>query len=114
MRQLLTQLTRLTSGATPAGPPAPSPSPTPAPANGVYAPGTGSAPVALVAQAHLILDIIAWSATAACVAGVLITAAMMAISHHRGTGSEHFGSLGKVLTACILVATAGPIVQWLV
>jgi hypothetical protein len=83
------------------------------PAPAIFNPGTGSAPAALVSQEHLILDIIAWSATGACVAGILITAALMAISHHRGTGSEHFGSLGKVLTACILVATAGPIVQWL-
>ena len=112
IRHLLSQPTRLMSGATPAGSLAPPPAPSPA--TGIFAPGTGSAPPALVTQAHLILDIIAWSATAACVAGVLITAAMMAISHHRGTGSEHFGSLGKVLTACILVATAGPIVQWLV
>ena len=87
---------------------------TPAPAPSVFNPGTGSAPPALVTQAQLILDIIAWSATAACVAGILITAALMAVSHHRGTGSEHFGSLGKVMAACVLVATAGPIVQWLV
>ena len=86
----------------------------PGPAPSVFNPGTGSAPQALVAQAQLILDIIAWSATAACVAGVLITAALMAVSHHRGMGSEHFGSLGKVMAACVLVATAGPIVQWLV
>ena len=90
------------------------PMPGPLSAPPVFNPGTGSAPQALVAQAQLILDIIAWSATSACVAGVLITAAMMAISHHRGMGSEHFMSLGKVLAACVLVATAGPIVQWLV
>jgi hypothetical protein len=95
--------------------PTPSPSPSPSPGtNNIFNPGTGSAPQALVTQAQLILDIVAWTATAACVAGVLITAALMAISHHRGMGSEHFGSLGKVMTACILVATAGPIVQWLV
>jgi hypothetical protein len=29
-------------------------------------------------------------------------------------GSEHFGNLGKVMAACVLVGTAGPIVQWLV
>jgi hypothetical protein len=114
MRHLVSLPAGLVSGAAPAKSLAPPPPPNPSPATGVFAPGTGSAPQALVTQAHLILDIIAWSATAACVAGVLITAAMMAISHHRGTGSEHFGSLGKVLTACILVATAGPIVQWLV
>jgi hypothetical protein len=89
------------------------PDPSPTQGTGVYDPGIGSAPPALVAHAHLILDIIAWSATAACVAGFLITAAMMAISHHRGGGSDHFANLGKVATACIVVATAGPIVQFL-
>jgi len=90
------------------------PMPGPSPVPPVFNPGTGSAPPALVAQAQLILDVIAWSATSACVAGVLITAALMAVSHHRGMGSEHFMSLGKVMAACVLVATAGPIVQWLV
>ena len=81
---------------------------------GVYNPGTGSAPKALVTQAHLLLDILGWTATTACVAGILIVVVMMAISHHRGTGSEHFSGLGKVLAACVLVGTAGPIVQFLV
>jgi hypothetical protein len=103
MRQTLSQQPTLTTGA----------KPTPTPLPSVYNPGTGSAPQALVTQAHLILDIIAWSATASCVAGILITAALMAVSNHRGMGSEHLSSLGKVMTACILVATAGPIVQWL-
>jgi hypothetical protein len=79
----------------------------------VYNPGTGHAPANLESQVHLLMDIIAWTATSACVVGIAITAAMMAISHHRGTGSEHFASLGRVLAACILVATAGPIVQFL-
>ena len=80
----------------------------------VYNPGTGSAPQALVSQAQLLLDILGWTATSACVAGILIVVVMMAISHHRGTGSEHFAGLGKVLAACVLVGTAGPIVQFLV
>jgi len=81
---------------------------------GVYNPGTGNAPTQLVNQAHQLLDIIAWTATSCCVAGILIVVAMMAISHHRGTGSDHFAGLGKVLTACILIGAAGPIVQFLV
>lgn len=79
----------------------------------VYNPGTGSAPSNLESQVHLLMDIIAWTATSACVVGIAIIAAMMAISHHRGTGSEHFASLGRVMAACILIATAGPIVQFL-
>jgi hypothetical protein len=85
---------------------------TPPPA--VYNPGTGSAPQALVTQAHLLLDILGWAATSACVGGILIVVVMMAVSHHRGTGSEHFAGLGKILAACVLVGTAGPIVQFLV
>ena len=105
MQQILPQSATLTIAAAPT-PAAPLPT-------SVYNPGTGSAPPVLMIQAQLILDIIAWSATAACVAGILITAALMAISHHRGGGSEHFASLGKVLTACVLVATASAIVGWL-
>lgn len=80
----------------------------------VYNPGTGRAPGNLVGQVHLLMDIVGWTATSACVVGIAIVAAMMALSHHRGTGSEHFASLGRVLGACILIATAGPIVQFLV
>jgi hypothetical protein len=79
----------------------------------VYNPGTGQAPANLESQVHLLMDIVAWTATSACVVGIAIVAAMMAISHHRGTGSEHYASLGRVMAACILIATAGPIVQFL-
>jgi hypothetical protein len=108
MRTILSEAARLMMGVPPA------PKPAPRPALAVFNPGTGSAPQALIDKSHLILDIIGWTATTACVAGVLITAIMMAISHHRGMGSEHFGNLGKVMAACVLVGTAGPIVQWLV
>jgi hypothetical protein len=84
-----------------------------APSN-VYNPGTGSAPTALTSQADELLNILGWTATSACVAGILIVVIMIAISHHRGTASDHFAGLGKVLAACILVGTAGPIVQFLV
>jgi hypothetical protein len=79
----------------------------------VYNPGTGQAPADLTKQVHLLMDIVAWGATSACVVGIAIVAAMMAISHHRGTGSDHYASLGRVMAACILIATAGPIVQFL-
>lgn len=82
-------------------------------AYGVYNPGFGSAPGAVMAKVHTLMDIVAWTATSACVAGIAIVAAMMGISHHRGTGSEHFASLGRVLAACILIGTAGPLVQFL-
>jgi len=81
--------------------------------SGVYNPGIGSAPPDLTGQVHLLMDIVAWSATCACVAGIAIVAAMMAVSHHRGTGGQHFASLGYVMAACVLIGTAGPIVQFL-
>lgn len=32
----------------------------------------------------------------------------------RGMGGQHFASLGYVMAACVLIGTAGPIVQFLV
>jgi hypothetical protein len=87
---------------------------TPGPSDGgVYNPGIGSAPSDLASQVHLLMDIVAWGATCACVVGVAIVATMMAVSHHRGMGGQHFASLGYVMAACILIGTAGPIVQFL-
>jgi hypothetical protein len=80
---------------------------------GVYNPGIGSAPSDLTSQVHLLMDIVAWAATSACVAGVAIVATMMAVSHHRGMGGQHFASLGCVMAACILIGTAGLLVQFL-
>jgi hypothetical protein len=80
---------------------------------GVYNPGTGQEPANVMSQVHLLMDIIAWGATSCCVVGVVIVAALMAISHHRGTGSEHYASLGRVMLACVLLGAAGPIVQFL-
>jgi len=85
----------------------------PLPSGGVYNPGTGQAPAGLADQVHLLMDIVAWAATSACVVGIAIVATMMAISHHRGMGGQHFASLGYVMAGCILIGTAGPIVQFL-
>ena len=52
-----------------------------------------------------------WGVSIACIAGVLIVAATMAVKHHRGEGGgEHLGKLGWVLLATVLGATAGPLV----
>ncbi|WP_371577813.1 hypothetical protein [Streptomyces sp. NBC_01314] len=73
---------------------------------------TKDAPPELTAKVDTVLGLVAWVGTAAGVAGVLITGAMMAISMRRGEGSEHMGRLGMVLGGCVLVATAGPIVNF--
>ncbi|MET9440148.1 hypothetical protein [Streptomyces sp. NPDC006610] len=70
------------------------------------------APEELTDKVNSVLGIVAWAGTAAGVAGVLITGAMMAISMRRGEGSEHMGRLGMVLGGCVLVATAGPLVSF--
>ncbi|ULR52759.1 hypothetical protein [Streptomyces deccanensis] len=70
------------------------------------------APTELTDKVDTVLGLLAWVGTAAGVAGVLITGAMMAISMRRGEGSEHMGRLGMVLGGCVLVATAGPIVNF--
>ncbi|MEU8777783.1 hypothetical protein [Streptomyces sp. NPDC048606] len=70
------------------------------------------APTELTNKVNDVLGIAAWAGTAAGVAGVLITGAMMAISMRRGEGSEHMGRLGMVLGGCVLVATAGPLVSF--
>jgi hypothetical protein len=72
----------------------------------------GDAPGDLVTFVRTALNLLAWAGTAAGVVGILVTGAMMAISHKRGESSEHMSRLGMVLGGCILVATAGPIVSW--
>lgn len=84
-----------------AQPPAPG-IPTPAPA----------APGLLTEKVGGVLNLAAWGGTAAGVAGVLITGAMMAISLKRGESSEHMGRLGMVLAGSVLIATAGPLVDF--
>ncbi len=71
-----------------------------------------NAPAELTGKVDLVLGIAAWAGTAAGVAGVLVTGAMMAIAMKRGESSEHMSRLGMVLGGCVLVATAGPLVQF--
>lgn len=52
-----------------------------------------------------------WAVSIACLAGVLIVAATMALQHRRGEGGgQAVGHLGWVLAACILGSGAGPLV----
>ncbi|MFJ8789969.1 hypothetical protein [Streptomyces sp. NPDC102462] len=73
---------------------------------------TREAPSELTDKVNIVLGIAAWAGTAAGVAGVLITGAMMAISLKRGESSEHMSRLGMVLGGCVLVATAGPLISF--
>ena len=63
-----------------------------------------------------VLDIVnwlAWAAMVACVAGIIITAITMALSHRRGEGGEHAGRLGWVMGAAILIGMASGLVAFL-
>lgn len=87
----------------------------PAPGGGVKVPAPtdgGKAPQPLIDLVQVALNLIAWAGTAAGVVGVLVTGTTMAISHKRGESSEHMSRLGMVLGGCILVAVAGPLVQF--
>ncbi|MFE9807356.1 hypothetical protein ACFYRN_27410 [Streptomyces sp. NPDC005227] len=80
-------------------------------ASGVPQPAR-NAPGELTSKVNTVLGIAAWAGTAAGVAGVLITGAMMAVSVKRGESSEHMSRLGMVLGGCVLVATAGPLISF--
>ena len=71
-----------------------------------------NAPKALTDKVDVVLGIAAWVGTAAGVAGILITGAMMTVSYKQGGNTEHMGRLGMVLCGCVLVATAGPLIQF--
>ncbi|KIF69146.1 integral membrane protein, putatine family protein [Streptomyces sp. AcH 505] len=81
-------------------------------ADGTVPKPVSNAPDELTGKVNTVLGIAAWAGTAAGVAGVLITGAMMAVSVKRGESSEHMSRLGMVLGGCVLVATAGPLISF--
>jgi hypothetical protein len=65
-------------------------------------------------EAMDLLNLIAWCVSAAGVGGLLIVGIQMAIQMNRGTPGEeadHFRGLVMVALACVVGATAGPVVQ---
>lgn len=68
------------------------------------------------ADADKILGILAWCGSAAGVAGVIITGIHMALQLRHGEmgeGSRPLRSLFIVMGACVIIATAGPIISFL-
>jgi hypothetical protein len=76
-------------------------------------PGSGEAPPGVGGKILTILRWVAYLASAACVAGILITAGRMAIAHRRGDDSN-VSQLGWVLGACVLIGAASGIVGALI
>ncbi|MEV8340114.1 hypothetical protein [Streptomyces niveus] len=68
-------------------------------------------------QAGQLLEYIAWSVTAAAVAGVMFIGVQMAMqlrAGEMGAGTAHFRGLVFVMLACILCLSAGPLVEFIV
>lgn len=77
-------------------------------------PGSGEVPPGEVgAKITLILQWVAWFATAAFVGAILYTAVRMAIAHRRGD-ETNIAQLGWVLFACVLGGSASAIVAALI
>ncbi|MEU4569462.1 hypothetical protein [Micromonospora sp. NPDC023956] len=67
------------------------------------------------ASADALLNLLAWCVTAAGVAGLIIVGTMMALQLNRGMPgeeSDHFRGLVFVAFACVLGASAGPLVTY--
>jgi type IV secretory pathway VirB2 component (pilin) len=75
-------------------------------------PGERTAPGEVTTAVTKVMGFLGWIGTAAGVVGIIVTGAAMAISHKRGESSEHVSRLGMVLGGCILIATAGPIINF--
>ncbi|MGW5640715.1 hypothetical protein [Streptomyces sp. NPDC003832] len=68
------------------------------------------------AGAGEILGLLAWCATAAGVAGLLIVGINMALQLNRGDpgeGSSHFRGVFFVTLGCLVASSAGPLVAFL-
>lgn len=61
-------------------------------------------------QLDYVLGIIAWLVTAAGVAGLMMVGSRMALAVKSGEFEEHLSQFLMVLGACVIGATAGPIV----
>jgi hypothetical protein len=70
-------------------------------------------PGGIGADVERVLGWVMWLAVTACVAGIIITAARMAIAHRRG-GDADVAQLGWVLGACVLIGSAAFVVNQIV
>ncbi|WP_369248494.1 hypothetical protein [Streptomyces sp. R41] len=70
-------------------------------------------PAGVTTQLDYVLNIIAWLVTAAGVAGLLIVGSRMALSLKSGEAEEHLTQFAMVMGACVIGATAGPLVGFL-
>ncbi|WP_233636483.1 MULTISPECIES: hypothetical protein [Streptomyces] len=62
---------------------------------------------------NTILSYLAWLVSAAGILGILIIGSRMAIALRSGSGDEHLTQFAVVMGACVIGATAGPLVEFL-
>ncbi|GAA5003991.1 MULTISPECIES: hypothetical protein [Streptomyces] len=71
-------------------------------------------PTGVTRELDFVLNLIAWLVTAAGVAGLLIVGSRMALAVKTGDGDEHMSQFLMVMGACVIGATAGPIVGFVI
>ncbi|WP_028805324.1 hypothetical protein [Streptomyces sp. 142MFCol3.1] len=71
-------------------------------------------PAGVTKELDFVLNLIAWLVTAAGVAGLLIVGSRMALAVKTGDGDEHMSQFLMVMGACVIGATAGPIVGFVI
>lgn len=59
---------------------------------------------------NTLLDWAFWLGLAACVAGLIVGGAMMAIQSRRGEGSQHAGSIAMACVGALVIGAAGMLV----
>lgn len=72
-------------------------------------PGQGEAPPG----SEGLLRILRWAAfvaLVACVLGVIVCGALMALQHQRGGGGEHANRLGMVMAGAIIIGSASALI----
>ena len=70
-----------------------------------------AAPPGVAGKATTVLGWIKWASLAACVAGLFVAGAQMALNHRRGMGgAEAASQVGWVAIALVVIGAAGAIV----
>ena len=74
-------------------------------------PGFDSRPEAVPGLGGLqtVIGYVAWACTAACLIGLILAGAQMAVAHRRGS-SDSFSRLGGVVAGCLIIGAASSLV----
>lgn len=73
-------------------------------------PGNPSLPGNAETAINTVLGWVKYIGLAACVAGLFLVAARMAVSHRQGGGGEHMAGLAYVAGSLVIIGAAGAII----